>query len=272
MENILSKSECSKLKEQILREEVKLDLFTEAELEIFTDYLLETLDPDSVSETNLLEQCYKALSVYTHTEEHLPSACYGEMAESVIKTFEPERKCLSPRKVIILVAAIITILALTGCSIIGLVLFDVISLGKTLLNIDENTSVCQGNKEIERTDEYIQYDSVEEMINEQRFPKLYPSKIPKEYGLKLAEILLWDNERQVNILCENNEDMIVFIAIEDYSKEVIGERISIGELDVYIDTIGNNIQACFSYDGDFYSIQCSDMDLLLELINCLEEY
>ena len=266
MENILSKSECSKLKEQILREEVKLDLFTEAELEIFTDYLLETLDPDSVSETNLLEQCYKALSVYTHTEEHLPSARYSKMAESVIKTFESERKCLSPRK------AIITILALTGCSIIGLVLFDVISLGKTLLNFDENTSVVQGDMEIERTDEYIQYDSVEEMINEQQFPTLYPSNIPESYTLEMAKIIVWDKRREISIIYENvYDDSIIITVMEDYSTEFIGDLMSVGDLAIYMNLVESVYQASWIYNGDFYNIQCSDEDLLLKLINSLEE-
>jgi len=229
--------------------------------------------PDREKVVKGLEQCYKALSVYTHTEEHLPSARYGEMAESVIKTFEPERKCLSPRKVIILVAAIITILALTGCSIIGLVLFDVISLGKTLLNFDENTSVVQGEMEIVRAEDIILYDTIEDMIAEQSFPNVFPSTLPASYELKLAEVIVVNDKRQVNIKYEDSEDGFIRITvIEDYSQNWSGENKAFDNQDVYVNRMEGDYQASWEYDNDSYSIQCSDKDLLYEIITYLKEY
>lgn len=267
MEKRLSKSECSKIKELILRGEAKIENFTEEEINSLADYLLETFNPDSESDTVLLEQCYAALGVPSEADEKLSKEEYKKIAGSVIGTFKEQKTHMSAKRVFILVAAVIAILAMTGCGIIGTIIFDVLNLGKDILNIKPNESAVQGNMEIIRTDDYITYDSINEIIEDYGELDIDFDKIPEDYNFRNATECIWESNRHVLITLSNSDSETIEIGIwQNGAHYADGECIHINGKEVYVNEFDSNYQAVWIDDIYMYSIKCSDKDFLIELI------
>lgn len=272
MEKRLSKSECSKIKELILRGEAQIEDFTEKEINSLADYLLETFNPDSESDTVLLEQCYAALGVPSEADEKLSKEEYKKIAGSVIGTFKEQKTHMSAKRVFILVAAVIAILAMTGCGIIGTIIFDVLNLGKDILNIKPNESAVQGDMEIIRTDDYVTYDNIEDLIEDYGDLDIGFDMIPDEYCFASAIEYSWSKEVNVLITFSNQTNENIEIIIMSKDVDVFGdEYICVNNVNVYLSKAEFGYQASWTRDGYFYSVQCTDKDFLIDLLYTIKE-
>ena len=272
-DNTLSKSDCSKIKEMILKGEIDINLMSERDLNVFIDYLLNTFNPDEETDTILLEQCYIALDSYTDADNLLSTEEYVSMVCNTLSTFNYTPKKSTKKRVVFLIAAIITAIILTGCSLAGLIAFNVIDLGKDLLNLKENEKVSQDNIDIIRTDNCTLYNTIEELIRYEELPSIYPSELPDEYKLQNIKVLTINNLRRVYIsYSTQNGNNINITIIENKTTAEHGELFQVNGLNIFITSIDSSVQAEWTYNGNLYNIKCSDSKLLYKLLNSLKEH
>jgi hypothetical protein len=164
------------------------------------------------------------------------------------------------------VAGIAISLALVFTLTVSAMGFNVIDLGRRILNLPERTPTDIGDNEIIRTDTFRFYDSIDELLEFENLSILFPSS----YEFNNFEIT--DFGAEVEVLATTLEPYIRFVvrigfnnSIEHYDYEVNGIRYYVIERDDGL------YQAGWTHNSDYYMVVIADSEMLSEIIENLQE-
>jgi hypothetical protein len=120
------------------------------------------------------------------------------------------------------------------------------------------------------TENFRIYNSIEEMLETEKFNILYPAVLPNRYKITAVEVL--DYGDYLEIAATGSEPYIAFVVlvnasntVDSYSHEVNGVKYNISEL-------GDGLyQAEFIHNDFHYTIAVKDKAVLSEIIENLRE-
>ncbi len=257
--------------------EINITDLSAEEINALVDEILENFDAESVSDIELLSQCYDVIEA----SEEISSERYSQLVSEIVDAHN-ESYAKPPKmkkRIIILVAAAIFILAtLGGCRIFD---FSVNGLGgwEIMNNLPEQEKVSHDNVDIIWTDNTRIYDSVEELIEKEDITDIVClKKLPEGFKLTFAKYIeLGENDlidfyydcEGTQIILNIEKNRTPNLPIESFDEVYSAYGIDFGCL---FNRPDGNTYAFWNYGEDTYILQVKggNAELLKEALYALE--
>ena len=190
------------------------------------------------------------------------------------KVLRPSWK--TPRKIIAIAATIVLLLALTLTVIAKVNGYSnaweyIRENAKAFFNMSPGSKVKDGEITLTKHDGVVTYNSIEELLQEEGYDIMYPSKLPE--GVQLAKILEQVVSEERTVYCYMFNDQSIFItATTTHSilEEDLQEYPQIGSVHKggYLVKEEKEDYQVILHDGKYeYLIRCYDYDVLIEILN-----
>ncbi len=117
------------------------------------------------------------------------------------------------------------------------------------------------------------YSSLDELAKKENLDILLPNDLPNE--IKTDRVFVTNNK--IIDITFSNENLFFTVTLNSDipvgNEEICDKIISVNSITFYISLLDdvNEVIAEFSYDGNYYRINCDDMQILLDIIENLEE-
>ena len=139
-----------------------------------------------------------------------------------------------------------------------------------IFNLDSGESLKEGNITLVMDNDYIEYDSVFELLDAENLEILYPSSLPQETQLVTVQKKIRDNGITSYLFIFNDKNISIIVNNKyniDLSTKVDLEIYKTTNGDFYIKHLENGCyQAMFQLCGYEYLITCDDYHTLIQII------
>lgn len=268
---------CNATKEMIKNGRINIDELSKEQLNHLVDDIINNLDPDSVEDTTLLDECYKRLDLLCSNTEIVKSDRYISLAESIVHNYDKEngvkdystkqaKKGIHKKTIVIIMAAVLAIF-LSGCCIASVLGFNVLDLGKKIFSFPEKQTIEKDNVEIVWTDDDRLYQSPEELIVSEKIDIMYFDNVPEEYTLSLAKFSDLGDQPQVLFIYKNEDKVIKLLCIMNMIVDLPTDNIySINGNDYMITKTDDVYMAIWIYNGHYHSLSCSEENIMYKIL------